>query len=282
MSVDFLVTTDLQPFATAQIEANFAEAKDGLTQMLAPYRGMLVTQDAIADAKNDLAKIRKIKKRIDEQRIEVKRIYSAPLAEFERKCKELTAVCAEAEENLAAQITQYDAQRRAEKLDGLRKYYDEKIAGTVAEAYLKWEDVFSEKWGNVTYAECNAQAEIDTAIRMTNEDVATIKALGSEYEIALLAFYRQCHSLAQVISKNTEYVAMTAQREKEKAVKTPAPAAEEAPAPVTVETREEPQPDAQIITIDFRCSTTKAKFIELGQYMRSHGIQYGKIPKENK
>ena len=50
-AMEFAITTDLTPLKEFNISANFAECQEWLEENLAPYRGMVVTEEAIGAAK---------------------------------------------------------------------------------------------------------------------------------------------------------------------------------------------------------------------------------------
>ena len=99
-----------------QIEANFDEVKAALTEMVEPYKTMVVTEDGIAAAKADRAKLRKIATRIEEVRKTVKKAYQEPLTAFENKCKELVSVITDGSDNLDKQVKQYEEKTADEKI----------------------------------------------------------------------------------------------------------------------------------------------------------------------
>ena len=76
--IEFEVLTDLAPVTETHIDTNFEAVKAWLTETLAPYESMIVTPDAIADAKRDRANIRKVADSIDSQRKAIKKLWNTP------------------------------------------------------------------------------------------------------------------------------------------------------------------------------------------------------------
>ena len=93
---------------SADIQANFDECKAALNEMMGPYKSLVIMEADLPQAKADRARIRRVAARIDEARKEVKRVYSEPLKQFEDKCKELTAICAEADSNIDTQVKAFE------------------------------------------------------------------------------------------------------------------------------------------------------------------------------
>ena len=208
--LEFKLTTDITPIKETVLTANFAEVESQLRELMAPYEKMVLREEDIAEGKNVLARIRKVEKTIDDYRKSIKKDFTAPLAAFEEKCKALTAVCYESETNLSEQINKYAEQRKAEKLAGLRTYFDDNI-GSLA-PYLRYEQIENPKWGNVTFSVEQAQQEIAQAMDMCADGVDAIRGLNSEFEATLLTAYAKNHDLAAVMKMNGE-LAETKRRE---------------------------------------------------------------------
>lgn len=276
------------------ISANFEECEAALNEMLSPYKTLVVTEDTLSNAKADRARIRKIAARLDDARKEVKRTYTAPLAEFEEKVKRLTAICGEADQNIASQVAVFDEQRRKEKLDALRVFFQEK-AGDAAD-YLNFDAISNPKWGNVTYGEEQARSDILREIAACHAAVGAIRTLKSPFETALLDTYRQTRDLALCMAKHEAWVK---QKEAEERLRAEREAAEKAAAlrktmeaapvnnapepPVAEETIEAAQDAAPVDTdpvyvIDFRVWVTPTQMDALKAFLKGNGIKYGRVP----
>ena len=68
---------------------NYDELKVNLTTALADYQNRVYTEDTIAEAKEDSAKLNKLKKAISDERISRKKEYMKPFETFEDQAKEL-------------------------------------------------------------------------------------------------------------------------------------------------------------------------------------------------
>ena len=190
--------TALNTVKNTEIGANFEEMKVALTEFAEPYKNVIVTEDAIGIAKSDRAKIRSVSKHIDDYRKSVKAVYTEPLKQFEAKCKELTAICDEAALNIDTQVKAYEQKRKEEKLFLLNEYFQNANKAMHYPEYLSWEDVYTEKWGNVTYSDETARKDIDNACLQTDADVQSIINMRSEFQTALLDSYKQSHKIYEV------------------------------------------------------------------------------------
>lgn len=279
----------------ADIQANFDECKAALTEMMQPYKTLIVSEDTLPQAKADRARIRKVAARIDEARKEVKRIYTEPLAVFEGKCKELTAICSEADQNIDKQVKEFDQKRKDAKVEELRAYFFEHV-GDVAD-YLSFPHIFNPRWENATYAIEAAKADIMREITACVSAVNAIRTLHSPFETTLLDLYRQHHDLAECMNKHEQLTALREMEEKrraqvdaqraaaaaQRAAQPPMPTNEPAPAPqIDVPEEEAPsvEPDVAepIYVVDFRVYVTKAQGMALKAFFKENGIKFGRVP----
>lgn len=292
MSVEFQVSQEsLAVVRNTVIEANFDEVKAALTEMIEPYKSMVVSEDAISAAKNDRANIRKVAGRIDEMRKTVKKAYSEPLKAFEDKCKELVSIVDEGAANLDGQIKAFEEAERDAKIAEIRAAYDELAVGELAD-YYPWDRFYNPKWENKGVTAEAAAQEISRGLADTVNDLNAIRQMGGDDTTYLLDVYKQTHDLSAVIRKASELKTM---REREAARKREVEKAKERAVAIeaakidgmiraneiadairashkpVVEADEEP-----LITVTFRVQCTKAQLTDLGQYMRANGIRYGR------
>lgn len=301
-AMEFAITTDLTPLKEFNISANFEECQAWLEENLAPYRGMVVTEEGIGAAKKYRANIRSVAARIDECRKLAKAAALASYTPFEEKCKALTALCAESADNLDGQIKAVDERRRTEKLEALRAFYDERI-GELGE-FLPWEAIFDKRWGNATFSEEQAHKDILVAISKCESSLESIRGLHSEFEPALLEEYKQHHDLPTVLKKDQALKRVKEIEEQRKAEQAyrrqqaeAARAAEEVaraervqavveaaraiqtspvvsePVKAAVKAAMEPQP----VTLSFRVTGTVEQLNGLRDYMKTNGIAFGRV-----
>lgn len=289
------------------IEANFEEVRTQLEKMMQPYRGMVVAEDGIAAAKSDRARIRKVEERIDEARKIVKKAYSAPLAAFEAKCKELVAICSDASGNLDRQIKGFEQAQRESRLAAIRRYFEENVGA--AAQYLTWEAVMDARWGNSSYGMDKAMREVKDAIDTCLDDLTTIRQMSSPFEATLLDLYKSSRNLSACIRKNQELKTIQeheqrrrAEQEAAKQQKSPSQWIEqmrqdaargsrkyENPEYDRLMTQEEGTGSTEennlraaepVIELDFRCWVTTNQMEALRKFLVEHGIKYGRVPKE--
>ncbi len=303
MEVNFKVDqTALDLVKNTVIEANFEETKTALMDMVKPYAGMIVTEDAVSSAKTDRAKIRKVEQNIDSYRKTVKNIYTQPLKEFEDKCKQLTSICKTASDNLDSQIKEFDERKKQEKLDALKAHFDA-LPKKHAE-YAFWERIMNPKWGNATAREDDAKSLIEGYVAAVDSDVDVILSLESPWEDYLLTEYKNGKSISQVMQiaqqmrqaaerkqreeaerKRLEEERIAAEAEMQKRKYEPIPEVEDVESELnmvrrTVVPPEEPQTGEmteELYTVNLWVRGTKDQLAALSEMFHAAGVTYGSL-----
>ena len=236
--IEFQVTTDLATVANTQIETNFEAVRDWLTEELAPYATMVVTEDSIADGKKTRAAIRKVGDSIDAQRKAIKKIWMKPYEDYEAKCKELTGIVNGAVSNIDGQIKAMENEMKEQKRHRLSEFFDEN-SYSVAD-FITFDDIFDPKWLNATFSEMDAANSIMEQIESIKEGLDTIRSMSSPYETAMLSEYGKSHNLAKALAEGRRLEAIQKAEEERKAEMLAEEETVEPPAPT-------PQATAQFI-----------------------------------
>ena len=294
-SMEFSILTDLTPLRNFDIQANFEECKAWLDENLAPYRTMVVTEDGIASAKSYRATIRKVAARIDECRKMAKEAAMQSYKPFEEKCKALTALCDESTANLDGQIKAFDEAKKAEKSERLRAFFNQSI-GEMND-FLTFDAIYNPRWMNATYSEEQARKDIICEIAKCANAVESLRALHSEFEMTLLDEFRRTHDLAACLKRNENLTRIKEIEETRKRIRreqeqnaankladartVEAPTPKIAEPPRTEEPRETARPGQteetpQMFELVFRVRGTAEQLNGLKQYMKEHGIQFGR------
>lgn len=205
--------TALDTVKNTKLTANFDEMEAALTESIAPYEKLIVSEDAITEAKNDRAKINKTKGSIDSYRKLVKGIYTEPLKQFEEKCKTLCAICDRGLQNIDTQLADFEKRRIQDKFYNLKYYYEN--AAKENPEYITIEMALHPKWQNKTtsFEECTKY--IDDAISKVDTEIRTIRNLHSKWETSLLNEYAKSHDLLAALALN-EQLTQTALQEAER------------------------------------------------------------------
>lgn len=312
-TTEIRMITDLDKAVPQSLDFNFEEVKSWLSENLAAYKTMVVTEDVIGASKADKAKISKISKAISEQRIAVKKRYLEPYNDFEAKMKELSGMCDEAAKNIDVQVKAFEEKRKAEKREWLKAYFN----SVNTQPWLAFERIENPRWMNVAYAIETAKTDIQTAVSAVADNVATITEAGGEFESEVMLEYQKTLDLGTAMRRGNELNRIKKEREARKAAEEAAErarreaiAAHEAAAEKAQ--REKAERDAQrkieeetarraeemlnssnlsyvdgmenaqtepVSVLDFRVYVTDKQKIKLRDWLNANGIRFCRVPK---
>lgn len=294
-TTEIRMITDLDKAVPQSLDFNFEEVKAWLGENLAAYRNMVVTEDAIAAAKTDKAKIRKISSAISEQRIAVKKRYLEPYQVFEANMKELSGMCDEASKNIDDQLKAFEEARKAKKRAELAEYFKNQDPPQ----WLTFERIENPRWMNVTFSFADAQKEIEQKIKVVRTDLESIGEFDAEFTDEMLLEYKKTLNFSGAIQRGNELRRIKQEREQRRAAQEAAEraraaereeaerrrAAEEKVARAEQEAREaassdEPRPEeAQIQVLDFRVYVTQEQKIALRDWLKENKIRVTRVPR---
>ncbi len=275
-NINFEVKSDaLAVIQKLDIEANFEEMRAYLTEMLQPYKSLVVTD--MGAAKSARAYVNKVKKSIDDSRKLVKKLYSEPLAAFETKCKALTAICDEASGAIDAQIKAEEQKEKDARIAALRNYFDSSAHGL--EDYISWERIYNPKWETKSYGMANAELDIDRSIEATEANVEAIKAMHSPYETALLLVLSETGDMGKVMQKKAACEAIEARKaereeERDRTAVEAIGASDHAETPPTPVKRET---GGKTYTFTLRFEATKAQAFLINDFFKANNIKFRKV-----
>lgn len=312
-TTEIRMITDLDKALPQSIAFNFEEVKTWLTENLASYKSMVVTEDEIGAAKADKAKISKLSKTISEQRIAIKKRYLEPYNVFEAQMKELSSMCDEAAKNIDVQVKAFEEKRKAEKRETLRGYFD----SVNTQAWLSFERIENPRWMNVTYDMETAKDDIQEAVTAIGENVTTITESSSEFDNEMLLEYQKTLDLGAAMRRGSELKRMKQEQEARRAAQEAAERARREAiaaheAAVEKAQREKAERDAQrkieeetarraeemlnssnlshvegmenaqtepVSVLDFRVYVTNEQKIKLRDWLNANGIRFCRVPK---
>jgi hypothetical protein len=266
---------------------NIQYLRQELAARLDYYKGVIVTEDTIKDARADRANLNKLKAAIDDQRKEVKRQTMALYEPLEKECKELLSMIDEPIGVIDSQLKAFDEQKKAAKYQALTEFFTK--VNTLD--FVKIEHVLNPKWGNATAKLDALKDEMSGTIQRIVDDYADIKKLyaNSTMLTAILQRFEQTRDKGAALA----YAAEIERREKAEQERREREAAEKArreqeqreaeqiqrqPDEVIMHPTIEPAPaepaPEPIGQATFRVIGTRSQLRALAAYMRDNGIKY--------
>ena len=197
------------------IETNFEEIKAALAAGLEEYKGMVFTAESQPEAKKTVASLRKLKKAMNDRRIEIKKKFMEPYTNFEAQVKELDKLIDEPIDFISGQIEEFERRRVEAKKAMICEIYTGIMAehGTVME-YLPLDRIYDSRWENSTTTQKAITEAITAHVEHVEKDLDTIRAMESEFEDKGLAKYKATLELSDAIATMNQY-----QKQKEEILK---------------------------------------------------------------
>lgn len=167
---------------------------------LAKYEGIKYTDETISQAKTDRAALNRFCKALDDRRKEIKAIYESPIKKFTAEVNEITNSIIKINDNIDAQIKDFEERKRAEKLEKIISVYSE-IIGDLKD-FVTYEKIADPRYLNATFALAAIREDLSKKIGQIRNELKTINALKSEDDATLKAFYFKTLNLSDALMEN--------------------------------------------------------------------------------
>lgn len=301
MSMEFVMGNSLETLPKT-IDFNFEELKGQLAESLALYTGLVVTEDGIKGAKEDRAKLNKLREALENKRKEVKRECMAPYTDFEAKVKELVGLIDQPIAAIDAQLKEYEEKRRADKRADILAIYEE----TVGElrALLPFEKLWQDAWYNTSVTMKKVREAITATEMQVSKDLEVLATVESEFAEAVKIKYLENLNLSAALTERARLRERAEKLRAYEAAKTGVPdegaaLGGERTSSAASETRtadrgegcgvcedeepgggaavEESIPVYLVYLLRFECEVTKEQAAELSHWLKERNISYRRI-----
>ena len=277
--MEMIMTTDLETALPAEIGFNFEELKQELTERLHHYNTLVVTEDAIKEAKEDLAKLRKLKEAIETRRKEVKRQCMAPYNAFEAQVKELTVLIDAPVASINGQIKAFDEQEKAKKRSEIEATYYELVPEEFRDI-IPLERILDPSWLNKGTTMKSIQEAINTKMQRVNVDMTLLDMVDPKHLPAVRAKYIETLDITAALEHRDKLEAAEAAFQQREAQRTTYHQPVEKAAPVAAKepVREAPRQYEEtiyLLRLEFQLSMDQAN--KLKQFLLENHINHRKI-----
>lgn len=266
-------------FNPVPVDFNYQELKKEIAEKTLPYKGLIVTEDAIPVAKTDLANLRKLEKAIDDRRKAVKKEFNAPYMEFEAKIKDILSDIQEAEANIDSQVKAFEQKEQDAKFAKIKQFFELTFHDFIND--VRFETVYNPKWINKGCKMADIEEEIASSANRLYADIEVVKGLKSSHEISLLNTLFHTLDLGEALKQHNILVALEERQKAEEQTKQEQVVAQEDktdPAPSQEPTEQfvvdTPKP---LQVIDFRVWVNDEQKAALRNFLVSNGIRYGSV-----
>ena len=265
-------------YTPSVITANFDDLEARVRAMVADFEGAeydLTDQSAIRDAKRHRTYLNGIAKQIEERRKAVKREYTRPYEDFDKRAREVAKIATDVADGIKAQLDEAEENRKAAKLGELRGHYEE-FAGLLAPV-VPYERLHDPRWLNKGCATNKAFAELDEKVEKLASDWESLKSAFGEteyYDVAereLFGTMDLGSAIAAAQTAKTQAERIAALKEAMERPVEPEPASMPEPTPSeVVESLNEAQEAVYDYVIETRCTSRQAHAIAM--HLKSIGL----------
>lgn len=187
------------------IETNLEVLKNELSEIAKNYEGIVVGEDDVSLAKQDLARLRKLRTEIEDKRKQIKKEWNTPYLDFENKVKEALTIIDTPISEIDKQVKVYEQKEKEKKAEKIREIYNENVSDEI-KPYLSFEAAFNERWLNKSVKKEEIISDLNATATQKKIDISAIQALNSEIEDECLKIYNITGSMAAAIQRNTDYL----------------------------------------------------------------------------
>lgn len=185
---------------------NFEEIKEKLNSELEIYKNMIFTEESKTEAKKTIASLRKLKKSVNDKKLEVKKSFMIPYTNFEAQVKELDNLIDEPINFINNQVEEFERKRVEEKKALISEIYTEIMADhEEASGYLPLQRIYDSKWENTTTTKKAITETITERVDHVEKDLGIIHSMESEFEDKGIEKYKTTLELSDAIEVMNQY-----------------------------------------------------------------------------
>lgn len=186
------------------INANMEPLKAMLAEKMREYEEKQFSEESMKEAKADLADLRKLKKAVNDRKVEVKTEFMKPYDVFERNVKELIALIDKPIGTIDYQRKKFEDKRVMKRKAEIEAIYKELVSEDL-EDYIPLERIYGSKWTNATTTTKSIREEIAGVATKTRNEIAVLRAMNSEAVEHALNLYMNNHNLATAVKYINNY-----------------------------------------------------------------------------
>ena len=192
-----------EPTQLQEYKFNFEELKNELSLNLEKYRNLIVSDEAIREAKTTRADLNKLKKEISDKVKEVKTNHLKPFDEFKSKTDQLIRLIDEPVYAIDGQIKNYEQKLKDDILAEILVLWEQEKPSSVQLNFM--DQVFKNEWLNVTFSIKKVRQEmIDLTIEIA-QDLQVIESFNSEFEVPVKEVYLKNFDMSAAMREKAKY-----------------------------------------------------------------------------
>lgn len=250
----------IKKIVPATIESNINQLDSYITELQNRYANVIVTEEFIAEGKEDRAKLNKLKKNLADERKKIEKDGLSDVQKFILKIKEAEKTVGTLSENINNQIRKFENEEKEKKLNEIKEIKDELciIKGVEygTDLDISSEIVDNPKWTNKGFKKSEIEKEIKeqvekikekydfimTQIEIANEDIETkivFSDISSKFKYNLGDIVKFIAERKLQIKTTEDNMKKKAEEDKQKAIQEAAEKAEKEKQKAIEEAKEE-------------------------------------------
>ena len=265
--------------------ANYEPLKAWALETAEKYKSVVVTDESIRSAKQDIADLRNLAKKISDYRIALKKEHEKKIEKTINQCIELTQILTDAASSMDVQVKELEDGVKRQKKQEIEDYFNS-VAGDTA-IVLPFDKVFDQKWLNKTAKMDDIKSSIDMTLNAVKKNLDILHGMQSQYETEMIEAYLDSLDMGVALEtknrleeKAAQIARMKAEQEQKKQEVQQAVVQ---PKPVPAQPVQQPIPAPKqepVKFYDVRLFMTETQKNLFKNFVVSNGIKYTKVPKQ--
>lgn len=265
--------------------ANYEPLKAWALETAEKYKSVVVTDESIRSAKQDIADLRNLAKKISDYRIALKKEHEKKIEKTINQCIELTQILTDAASSMDVQVKELEDGVKRQKKQEIEDYFNS-VAGDTA-IVLPFDKVFDQKWLNKTAKMDDIKSSIDMTLNAVKKNLDILHGMQSQYETEMIEAYLDSLDMGVALEtknrleeKAAQIARMKAEQEQKRQEVQQAIVQ---PKPVPAQPVQQPIPAPKqepVKFYDVRLFMTETQKNLFKNFVVSNGIKYTRVPQK--
>lgn len=186
MALEIRVTSPTDDAFVEHIVWNADEIAKEVEAKVGYYKNLVYTEDQVAEAKKDRAKLRKFVTALKDKDREIKDLCLKPYEEFHNQMQKIILLVEEPAELIDKQVKEYEEGQKRQKLAAISDVFEKKGF----QPWVTLERIMNPKWLNKTYSIKQIDADMTTIQHKIGEDILLINGQKEGMQAALSEYKR--------------------------------------------------------------------------------------------
>lgn len=209
MALEIRVSSPTDDAFVEHIVWNADEIAKEVAEKVGYYKNLVYTEDQVAEAKKDRAKLRKFVTALKDKDREIKDRCLAPYEEFHNQMQKIILLVEEPAELIDKRVKEYEEGQKRQKLAAINDLFEKKGF----QPWVSLEKIMNPKWMNKTCSMKQIDADMTTIQHKIGEDILLINGQKEGMQAALSEYKRSMDVSASIAAAQRYMEAKRAEEE---------------------------------------------------------------------